>query len=264
MSVDNFDDLIDGTPEKDVDISADGRVTVKGEEIPDGNRSVEEDVIDDSKTTPPQDEAPEGTESEQDEPSPFDEFMDKFREYGLEGQFKGGPEEMLRRVPEMNRYITQLEQERAQWRKQQTTQQESAEVPFPEDFYERPAEVIKKMIQNEMADVNKELQTMKYQAFVSSRPDFRELEPIMQEQLDANPGLQALGVDAVPVLYQMAKAQQLAKLAEQTKKVPEAGPDKELATSTTGKKTKSPPQNSKEYWQGKSLKEIERELGFSG
>jgi hypothetical protein len=261
--LDNFDDLIDNgnEPEEKVPV---GSVSPKGDEVPPDVKPREDDVIDDSKTVPPQKEdTADGTEEP--ELSKYEQLEKEFTERGLDKQFKKGIAEMFDRVPEMNRHITRLEQEAAERRRQEATPvAEPMKPPSAEEFYEHPAEAVKRMIQAEMQGINTRLTKAEMETFVNSKPDFKDLEPMMTAELNANPGLQALGINALPILYKMAKAEQLSRLAEQPKKEPTPGPNKELAKSTTGKKTSTPPTDSLEYWANKSLKDIEREIGFSG
>lgn len=57
-----------------------------------------------------------GTETKPEEPA--DPYAARFKELGLDRQFKGGIDEMLRRVPDMNRELTRLQMERAEDRRQ--------------------------------------------------------------------------------------------------------------------------------------------------
>jgi len=258
----DLSEYVDGLPAPEIVEHKSGRVTVKGEEIPEGVTPVVDDSVEEPSKKSEPEEVPATTEEEKPVLSAFEQ---EFYKRGLDKQFKGGPNEMLDRVPEMNKYITRLERERALAR-EATPQAEPFKPPSNEEFYEKPQEAITKMIDQvvgqKLSSFDQKLQEFEYKAFVASRLDFNELEPTMMEQLEANPALKLLGMNAVPVIYQMAKAQQLAKLVEQQKAVPPS-PDKKVATATTGKKTSTPPTDSPAYWQGKSLKEIEDEVGFS-
>jgi hypothetical protein len=243
--------IIDGEPEPDTVTDSEGRVTAVDEEIVDTTEpsKVEEPV-----------EAPPDTEQER------SEHEKRFYEMGLDKQFKGGMDEMLRRIPDMNSYITSLEKERNEYRRQlEGTPKEEPKAPSPDDFYNDPVTAINRIMDDKMSTVNSQIADMRVQTFIASKPDYGEMEPLMLEQLQNNPGLRQLGIDAYPVLYQMAKATQLNKVADEAaKKAPVTVPDKSAAESTVGKKTTSPPTDSMEYWRNKSLKDIENEAGFSG
>ena len=196
----SFDDMIEGeTPE--LDVKPDGTVAIEEEQLetPDISQFVEEEP---SKIEEPETVIPE---TEVAHVSPFEQ---KFNELGLSRQFPGGIDEMLSKIPDMNRYITSLEGERNALRDRQAPEQPNPE-PTTEDIFDDPRNYIKQAVAGEMETVNNKLADYEYKSFVASKPDFAQMEPLMEEQLRNNPGLRTLRLDAMPILYRMAKSEQV-------------------------------------------------------
>ncbi len=100
---------------------------------------------------------------------------------------------------------------------------------------------------------------MEAEAFVNSKPDYAEMEPLMEQALQENPGLRSLGIKALKPLYEMAKGKQLSKIQA----APAPVPNRASATASVGKKAAPIDKTDPSYWYGKTTKEIEAELGVS-
>jgi hypothetical protein len=263
--LENYDDILDGEPQPD-EVQSDTRVSPLGDEIDESVKSVKEEIVEEevekpSKTEEPK-EPPEDTEEEPSEQHPLEK---QFYEAGLDKQFKGGLEELLRRVPDMNKYITALEAERKTLRDQMATREpEPRQAPSADDLYNDPSGVISKIVDEKIGAVNEKLAEMEVKSFVNSKPDFDEMQPLMREQLEKNPGLGALGYGAVPVLYQMAKATQLEKVAaDAAKKASQPVVNKESAETSVSKKAVPIDENSMESYKDMSIEEMRRKFGYT-
>lgn len=266
MPEEDYSQFIDGEPEPEIEIKPDGEVTAKGEEIPKGLApdTQTEELVQEEESSKPDDPdgdepgAPERTDDE----SALNPVEQRFIELGLDKQFKGGLQEAIERLPDMNKYITSLEHERKVLREQTANpKEEPNKAPSQDDFYDDPVTAINGLLDSRFQEVNRKFDEMAVQSFVASKADYHDLEPVMMKQLEQNPGLSALGVNAIPILYQMAKGTQLAQVAA---KAPTANaPNKASAETSVSKRATTPSKDSPDYWQGKSLKEIEQELGFA-
>ena len=173
---------------------------------------------------------------------------------------------MMDRVPETNRYVTRLEQELAELRQRVTREPEPEPTIDGEGLAIDPAEAISKFVDSKFNTINRtveeRLEMLDYQQFVASKPDFDSMRPLMAEQLQMYPHLADLKMKAFPVLYKMAKAEQLAK-AKAAPAQPATPADKSSAQTSVGKKETTPSRDDPSYWRGKTLKEMEAELGFA-
>ncbi len=259
------DSLIDGgMPE--VEVKPDGSVSLKGDEIPEGVEPVEDDVIE--KDVPPKadepepdaEPAPRGTDAEQEQVS---EIEKKFQESPSLVKRFGTVENMLERMPDTDKYITNLEAERNEYREKATPKEEPSKPPSVEEFYENPVEIVKQLIQDESQSMRTEMSDMKIESFISSKKDFAEMEPFMMEQLKLHPELKSLGPKAAPILYTMAKGVQISRAVNKPNPAPAPVPDKTKAEASVGKKTEAISKDDPRYWRDKTIPEMEDELGFA-
>lgn len=250
----------------DVTIDSKGKVTLLGEEIPEDVKVDDSPVVEE---TPPKTEEPVPDA----EPAP-DGTGDEVVLTDAEKAFAANPnlvkrfgsvEQMIERQGETDKYLTDLERQRNYHRDQATPKEEpKVEAPSFEDFNEDPVGTIGRIVQDQLVGVNKRLSDGEYNAFKQSKSDFADMDPLMQEQLNQNPELQSLGYRALPILYKMAKADQIAR-AKAAQPVPAAvpKPDKTHAETSTGKKEPVLPKDTLEYYKNMSLKEIEAEVGHA-
>jgi len=268
-----FDDIIDGGQEPDETLS-DTDVSPKGELIPDDVEPKKDDSIDEGNETPKTDEpddsqVPEGTGEQTPALSPLEQ---KFYDLGLDKQFKGGLAEAIERLPNMNKYITDLEAQRNALQAQATRTPEPAKPepqgPSNEDWETDPIGTMRRFVDSKLKTVdetvNRTVAQVKLDNFVASKPDFNDLRPLMAEKLQDNPQLGQLGTEAVPILYNLAKADQMAKATPPPPATPPAPPpDKASAQTSTGKKESTPSKDDPNYWLDKSEKDIEKECGYA-
>lgn len=254
--------LIDGEPAPETEQKPDGRVTVKGEEVPDDVTEVDEKIVDETKSSKPGE--PEGVTPETEEPKPLSPEEARFRELGLGKQYPGGIKQMIESQPRTNKYIAEIEAERKRYREEMANREPEAQIepPSRDDFFDDPMGTINRVMDSKLDGVNEQFDNIRVEAFINSKQDYKQLEPMMIQQLEQNPALKTLGANAVPVLYQMAKATQLSQ-AQSTQEVQPNPEAKANAETSTGKKATPPDKSSRAYWQGKSLKEMEEELGYS-
>jgi hypothetical protein len=191
----------------------------------------------------------------------------RFLELGLDKQFKGGLSEAIERIPDMNRYINDLTHERKalkELREQQVTPQaKPAEAPSADDFYNDPINVLSKVVDSRLESVNRQFEEMRAESFINSKSDFHAMEPLMEGLLQQNPGLKQLGVQALPILYQMAKGSQLSQVAAEASRKATPSPRKSSAETGVGARVTKPDINDLSYWRGKTRKEMEEEIGFA-
>ena len=255
-----FGGIVEGEEAPELVVSG-GTASLRGEEVPD-------DVLPEPETDNIVNEDPPPAEEPQEEAQPstggeaeLSPFEKEFYEKGLDRQFPGGPSEMLQRVPEMNKYINDLTVERKKLKELQERPPapEPSQAPSPDDFYNDPIGTLDKVVESRTSAFNRRFDEMEAKAFVNSKSDYSDMEPLMEMQLQQNPGLQSLGISALPILYKMAKSEQLSKVTAQP--VPARTPNKSSAETSVGKK--SPPVNKSDpsYWIGKTPKEMEEELG---
>jgi hypothetical protein len=261
MADPNEESYIDGE-EPEVEVEPDGRVSLKGEEIPDSVKPLEDSIVSEepAKVEEPEKPALEDTAEE----IQLSEAEKAFAQDERLVKRYGSLEEMINRYGETDKYVTDLERERNYYRDTATPKEEpEKKAPSYEDFQEDPLGTIDKMVEGRMSEVNRRLEDVRAQAFISSKPDFNELQPLMEEELKQSPGLSSLGYDALPVLYKMAKAAQLAAASAKTPKAEVPPPKKEHAETATGKKGDALSKDDPQYWAGKTAKEIEDEIGFA-
>lgn len=203
--------------------------------------------------TPKTDVPPEPAQ----EPTPYDKLVAKFQELGLDRQFKGGIDEALDRLPNMNKYITDLEKERNQYRDHILSKQEPpVEAPEP-DFYDDPKSAIDARLAQERTAWTTEIENMKIQNFRDGHKDYDELMPTMLEVGREYPGLINLKPsEAVRLIYSLAKAKTIPKVVEQVR----AQPDPSKAVSTTDTKKKAPSYTAEDYTK-MSVEELEKLFG---
>lgn len=271
--LDEYDDIMDGGQEPD-ETPSDTDVSPKGELIPDDVEPKKDDSIDEGNETPKTDEpddsqVPEGTGEQTPALSPLEQ---KFVDLGLDKQFKGGLAEAIERLPNMNKYITDLEAQRNALQAQATRTPEPAKPesqgPSDEDWENDPIGTMRRFADSTLKTVgetvNQTVAQVKLDNFIASKPDFNDLRPLMTEKLQENPQLGQLGTEAIPVLYQMAKAVQLANaIPPPPATSPAPAPDKASARTSTGKKESTPSKNDPNYWHTKTEKEIEQEFGYA-
>ena len=185
-----IEDLLEGSNTENV--KSDTQVSPVGEEVPEGLEpevtTIEPDLISEDVPTPSEPE-PEPAPVEEGTPelSPIEQA---FYAKGLDKQFKS-VEDMMNRVPEMNKHIDNLSVERKQLRelKEQAPQKEPVKAPSAEDFYNDPVGIIDKMVAQKQEEVNRRFDEMEVNSFMRSKSDFNEMAPLMEEQLDQNPHL---------------------------------------------------------------------------
>ena len=250
----------------DVTIDPKGKVTLLGEEIPEDVKVDDSPVVEETppKTDEPEPDAEPAPEGTGDEVILTDAEKVFAADPNLVKRF-GSVEQMIARQGETDKYLTDLERQRNYFRDQATPQKEpKVEAPSDEDFNEDPVGTIDRIVQGKMAGVNQKIQSMEYNSFAQSKSDFAEMDPLMQEQLSQNPELQSLGYKALPILYKMAKADQIAR-AKATQPAPAVvpKPDKTHAETSTGKKEPVLSKDTLEYYKNMTLKEIEAEVGHA-
>ena len=224
----------------------------------------------------PLEEQPEG-EVPQEQPQ-VDPVTARFKELGLDRQFPGGVDDMLNRMPYMNKWQTQLSQENADLKKkleerQRTEQQQQYD---PETFYQDPDSYLGQKyatkeeiaaMQNQMRSYQDQAFADRYNRFADSHTDFRQLEPVMQQILLDDPGYNNLR-DPLSSLYNEAKRRtahyaQAAVQATQEKVSAETSKEKVRAsTEGSGAKPKSRKLNKDDLYK-MSVPELEKLMGFS-
>ncbi len=256
------EDLLAGSETENLE--SDSKTSLAGEEIPHDLEvaEIDENLLEKepptpSEPTPEKEEAP--AEAGEPELSPVDQM---FKDKGLDKQFKD-VDDMMNRVPEMNRYINNLGVKNKELSKLQeqapppTVEPEKA--PSADDFYNDPVSVIQKIVDKGRHEDSQRFDEMEMNTFVNSKADYKEIEPLMEEALLDNPGMKLLGVKALEPLYQMAKAKQLSKIPAP---LPAPAPNKTSAETSVGKKT-APIVKDKAYYDERSLKQLEEELGVT-
>ena len=261
----DFLDPFDGAPEITVDEEK-GTVAIKGETAQPSQETPAETL--ETPAPEPEPSKPEGTE-ETVELNPIEKA---FIERGLDKQFKGGLEEAIERIPDMNKYITTLEQQNALLRRIAEQPQAKAPEPTPEPqfepdkFFENPYPALdgRYVRQDDVAAIRQELEAMKAQTFMQSKPDFQKMAPAMTEILAEHPNIQKLPtVEALSLLYDAAKARQIpAMVAEASKKSSATTGDKQRAeTDVKGTLTKKTTTRTLDDWVNMKPEEIEKEIG---
>ena len=235
----------------DIVENEDGTVTIAGQEA-------EPEKPEEPATEEPSEEAPPEEEPQ------VDPFTQAFLDAGLDKQFPGGVEEMIRRVPDWNKHITTLQQQNADFRRQQDkpVEQPKVEQPSAEEFYNNPAEAIGKIMdaktQELTSRIDEKLTLVELTTFANNHKDYQAMEPHMVRELEANPELKALGMKAIPILYKMAKAANPPVVIK--KETP--APDKSRAISDSGGKKTTKTGRSLQDWAKMTTREIEKEIGI--
>ena len=250
------EDLLDGSDTQNIE--SDSKTSLSGEEIPEAfevkGADIEEGLVaEDEPISEPEPQAPAEPDL-----NPMEKM---FQEKGLDKQFSS-VEDMMSRVPEMNKYINDLgvkNKELEKLKEQAPPAVEPVKAPSADDFYNDPVTVIKDMVDKRQDEFNQRFDAMEANAFINSKSDYASMEPLMEAQLQENPGLQTLGIKALPILYQMAKGKQLSSVQA----APAPVPNKASATASVGKKAAPIDKTDPSYWHGKTTKEIEAELGMS-
>jgi hypothetical protein len=86
----------------------------------------------------------------------------------------------------------------------------------------------------------------------------------MENQLELNPDLSILGIKAVPILYNLAKAEEYSNKPKSTTPQPSVVPNKVRAETSPGKAKSAPlDKNNPEYWRNKTPDEIRAEIGYA-
>lgn len=255
------EDLLEGANTEDV--KSDSKTSLAGEEIPEAlemeGPEIEDGLLSDEE--PPTPSEPEKAPAEAGEPelSPLEQ---EFKDKGLDKQFTS-IEDMMNRVPEMNKYINDLgvkNKELGKLQEQAPPATEPEKAPSADEFYNDPLGTIKKIVEKGQEGYYRRLDDMEVNSFIKSKSDYKDMEPLMEEALSDNPGMQALGIKALEPLYLMAKAKQLSKVAVNPPTKP--APNKTSAETSVGKKS-APVVKDKAYWNTRSLKQMEEEQGVS-
>jgi len=257
--------------EPEVVIESDDKVSPQGEKIPDNVIPDESPVVDE---TPPKTDETTLKTDESEQGSRIGGTGDEVQLTETEKAFAddenlvkryGSLSEMINQQGRTDKYIGKLEEERNYFRSQATSKEEpKVEAPSIEDFTDDPMNAVEKLVDNRMVGVNAKLQKMEYDNFVQSKADFADVELLMDEQLRQNPELKMLGYGALPILYKMAKADQISRAkATQPQPAPVPKPDKTHAETSAGKKIAVLSKDDPRYWHDKTNKEIEDEVGFA-
>lgn len=146
------------------------------------------DVVDDGQQEEPKEDSPE----EQPVVNPYDQ---KFRERGLDRQFKS-LDDVLDRLPLMNKWQTELSQRNAELeRKFQELNKPQPEPYDPDAFIDNPDKYLEGKY-SKAGDVEQLRQKVQYMElaqtvnqFKSVHPDYDEVEPIMTQILQDDPGI---------------------------------------------------------------------------
>jgi hypothetical protein len=257
----DYSDLVDDGKDEKV-VESDDRTSPAGEIIPDDSKTIKDEIIEPAQ--PVKVEEPEKV-IEDTTGTPENPYDTRFKELGLDTQFKGGVEEMFSKQPATNKYISDLERERNYYRDEANRAPEAKpEVSLTgEDFDNDPMAVVNQIVDSKITHVNTQLANMEAKQFINSKSDYTKLEPLMMAEARENPALAAMGVAAIPILYKMAKATELSQAkAATTVPPPVTQEQKDNATTTTGRKEVTPNKNDPRYWQGKTVKEMEDEIGM--
>lgn len=259
-NINDYSDLLDGGDDKVVETGA--RVSLAGEEIPKTMEIIEPEIVEPVqpvKVEEPPEVIPDTTVAPE---NPYDT---RFKELGLDTQFKGGVEEMFSKQPATNKYIAQIEAERNHYRDMANRPPEAKpEVPLTgEDFDNDPLAIVNQIVDSRITDVNTKLVEMEAKQFIGSKEDYGKMEPLMMAEAREHPELASMGVKAMPILYKMAKATQLSEAkAAAVVPPPVTEEQKKNAVTTTGRKEVAPDKDKMEYWAEKTQKEMIEEIGM--
>lgn len=180
----------------------------------------------------PELETPEGPTPD---PTPTDHNA-LAEELGIIRQF-GSVENALRQIPEMNRYATQLQQERAAWRQQEQKPTEETSPVDGQDLLDDPAGTLRKMgiptnvevremVTREAAQM---MDNQRASDFIASKPDYDKRYPRMEAMFARMPELSRLPrAQTLEILYRLAEPRPV----KQT--VPAPGAEKTTRATTAG------------------------------
>lgn len=265
--------------EKDVDDAN------KQREEPEETKTEESVATDDGKVAQEQDAGTkEDTSEEPQEESELERLQREFTESG-QANYHAGISDMIAKASDKDRYIQQLEAERAALKvatAQAQKQPTQPETPFkitPDDLVDNPQEAIGKLVRQ---GIQAELKSGDYMTrtesaqqndeqrgfdFINNTKDFNELIPAMKAISSQIPSIQGMPFsDSVKLLYRLVKAEQ--KQTQPKPKVELADGNKKERASTSGG---TPNPAGKPAGKGRtldqmrnsSLEELEEGLGFS-
>lgn len=239
----------EGVPVEDVMSDTEPVSPVEGAEAP----PKETDVLSESEAPPesPKDEETEET-SETGEDIELSEAERLFMERGLDKRY-GSLENF---ISSADRYITNLEQERSNWRNQ--TQEKPREVS-QDDFLENPVEALKSMLDDRDKKILARLDEQEVERFIENTKDFATMESKMMEQLQIYPDIAGWPkARALKALYRLAKADLKEKIVSQP---PPKTPKSENAQVGPGSQVRKGARTPQDYV-NMTPEQLEREIGF--
>lgn len=214
------------------------------------------------------------------EPTPDDDVNTLFNNTGLYRQFTG-VDDLIKRVPDMNRHITNLEQENARLKAGKTVSKPTQPVqPIDGDkLYDDPVAALKaagigsmedmKLMVNDMINNNNNIQSGnqaqdRADTFIQNQSDWAKVQPFASAVFQQMPNLSRLPADeAVQIAYAMGKQRMGGKGNTVVEKSDPLKKSRATTSSGGGKKTKPAggKKTAKDY-AGMSIKQLEQELGF--
>lgn len=207
-------------------------------------------------TEPPQEETPVEPPPQEETPqeqTPINPLEEEYKKRGLDKRFKGGPEKAFDYIPVADKYITTLEQERADLKRQLEEAKRTRTVDQdidPNQFLENPTATIRKIredFQHEIEqfrnNVTSDLEMTKAQIFMESTKDFGDYRDDMQRELMAHPELQSIAPSkAIQIIYKMAKASRIPEIVDDaTRKARGDNPNRERAETSAGNTSQRAP-----------------------
>lgn len=232
-------------------------VSPMGEEIPDDVNFIEDYPVDDSKIEEPSKEVIGETEPVL---SPVEK---QFQDSGLERRYPGGVSDMIAKQRETDQYIARLEAERNALRDNPKTPEPQTEVT--DEFFEPETQsAIKKLVDAQLESINSRLAQNEISSFQATKADFKEMEPLMEQFVEANPVLKNLPFtpESLDIVYKLAKEKQLSQ-AKPTPAQPQTPVlDKASAAASVGKSKAALSPNDPERFHEMTDAEIEAELGM--
>lgn len=229
-------------------------------------------------------ETQEETSEESTEESELERLQREFTESG-QANYHSGISDMIAKAGGKDRYITQLEAERAALKvaaaqvQEQPTQPETPFKITADDLVENPQEAIVKLVKQ---GVQAELKSGDYMTrtesaqqndeqrgfdFINNTKDFNELVPAMKAISSQIPSIQGMPFsDSVKLLYRLVKAEQK-QVPPKPKVEPADGNKKERASTSGGTPNPAGKPGGKgrtrEQMINMSEEELEEGLGFS-